>query len=277
MKTHLTTCEQFFNEYGQHYVDASSETTTSTIRPSLSNEEAEELRILLAKAVYFAALPFSIYENPFLIHVFERLSPGFAPPERHAIADRYLSLVYDEVVRESMLKIEDLKYVGCAADDWSNGRNEGMTNVVLTTPEPLLTAVSAHGEKQATAENLAEKLSNVFVAIGAEKVAGIVHDNAANMFAMDERLRANFPHLICAGCASHSGNLLFGDVFEIEMFKDQWEHVDDICLRCSAKRSTISLLFITYQVLFSGNIPVNMENHFCAHIRTQDGRSNGSL
>ena len=223
MKMHLSHCEGYKNEFGEFYILEPGAAQNGNGRHILTAELKVKIDEAWAKAIIYGSWPFSIFEfNPFATEALDLMIPGYRPPNRHSIANEHLTKQYDIVVAEVKKVVDDSGYVSVCTDGWSNCRNEGMTNVVITTPLQFLHSVVPNGEEQSTGVNLAKNVSKSINSIGCSKVAGIITDNAANMRTMCTALKSEFPLLISAPCSAHSFNLLFQDVMKIDMFKSQW-------------------------------------------------------
>ena len=235
MKIHLTKCEEYKKEFGEFYVDASVPSTAVAV-PILTAELKKEVDELLARAVYFGNLPFSIFEcNPYFKQAFTKLMPGYCPPSKSRIGCDLLDEQVQIANEIATQKILAAKFVTIETDGWSNGRSEGMINIVVTTPAPIIHSVLANGGDRSTADILAMKIEKAIQDVGDEKVVGIVTDNARNMLCMGEKLQELHEKLICIPCASHSFNIVFKHVMEIDILSEQWEEVR-ILLYC---RSTL--------------------------------------
>jgi hypothetical protein len=107
------------------------------------------------------------------------------------------------------------------SDGWSNIRNEHLINFVVTFPDnskPLFIKSIHVGEERQFSVNIAKYLETEVLAIGLEKVSGIVTDNAPNMKGAWRILEDKYPGLICNGCAAHTLNLLVKNICKLPRF-----------------------------------------------------------
>lgn len=78
-------------------------------------------------------------------------------------------------------KISKAKTVGIQIDSRSNIRNDGIINILVITPEPVLYKTVESKDNKHDAQYMCDILVNVIEEIGASKVLSIVTDNASNM------------------------------------------------------------------------------------------------
>ena len=101
------------------------------------------------------------------------------------------------------------------SDGWSNIRNEGLINFLLTTPLPVfLKSVDTNTNKH-TGAYIRDQIKSVIKESGPTKVYAIITDNARNMKAAWEVVRTTCPHIDTIGCSAHGLNLLLGDICEL--------------------------------------------------------------
>ena len=179
-----------------------------------------------ARAHYYGNWAFRTLEsNPFALEAMSLMMPGYQPPGRRRIGNELLESDYQLAMSESARECVDATYVSIVTDGWSNIRYEGLTNILITTPVPFLYKVIDDSLQRKTGEHLAKGILEAVHHFGYEKVAGVVTDNAANMKKMWKLIQHQYPRIVCSGCAAHTMNLMFGDIFTIGSFSIQWDQV----------------------------------------------------
>jgi hypothetical protein len=163
--------------------------------------------------------------NQYALEALSLMLPGYKPPERRRIGGELLNAEYEQAMSKSSMLVESATYVSIVSDGWSNIRYEGLTNIVITTPVPFLYKVVDDSLNKKTGEHLSKAILEAIANLGAKKIAGIVTDNAANMKLMWKFIQQPHPDIICSPCAAHTLNLVFGDIFTIASFSQQWEQV----------------------------------------------------
>lgn len=177
-------------------------------------------RFLLALAVYSSATPLSITENFLWKRFIGFLRPTFKIPSRYELSSPLLKIVHETIKSETDCLINNAKTVCIQCDGWSNMRQEGIYNFVVTTPQPVFYDTIATGHVTQDAAFVAQKLMKRIDDIGINKVIGICTDNARTMKASWNIIKANYgDEITCYGCASHICNLLMQDVAEITSIK----------------------------------------------------------
>ena len=68
------------------------------------------------------------------------------------------------------------------------------------------------GTVRPTSANIAAEAIKIIEATGAANVAGVANDNACAEVGAWDDIRATFLWILCTGCTTHSGALLFRDV-----------------------------------------------------------------
>jgi len=149
---------------------------------------------------------------PYLKSFFDALRPTFKLPSRKQLAGKLLDNACTETSNHISSCIKNAKCIAIVSDGWSNQRNEGIINYILTTPQPLFYKCVVCEENRHTSDYIAIELCTVIEKIGPEKVYGITTDNAANMKAAWTIVKDKYPHIQTYSCASHSMQLFAMDV-----------------------------------------------------------------
>lgn len=188
------------------------QSSVSTYIDRMNQNEQTNLTYLFAKAVYASNIPFQIVDSPYLKSFFDALRPTFKLPSRKQLAGKLLDNACTETSNHISTCIKNAKCIAIVSDGWSNQRNEGIINYMLTTPQPLFYKFVACEENRHTSDYIAIELCTVIEEIGPEKVYGITTDNAANMRAAWTIVKDKYPHIQTYSCASHSMQLFAMDV-----------------------------------------------------------------
>lgn len=103
----------------------------------MDNRDKKELWEMLALAIYTSGAPMSMVEQPHWIAFFKKLRPSFVLPTRKMLSTDLLDKANKKIEDEVKTKIGSAKAIGVQCDGWSNVRNEGIVNFVVTTPSPV--------------------------------------------------------------------------------------------------------------------------------------------
>ena len=198
--------------YEEHKLNKMKQSSVSTYIDRMNQNEQTNLTYLFAKAVYASNIPFQIVDSPYLKSFFDALRPTFKLPSRKQLAGKLLDNACTETSNHISSCIKNAKCIAIVSDGWSNQRNEGIINYMLTTPQPLFYKFVACEENRHTSDYIAIELCTVIEEIGPEKVYGITTDNAANMRAAWTIVKDKYPHIQTYSCASHSMQLFAMDV-----------------------------------------------------------------
>jgi hypothetical protein len=181
-------------------------------------------RINRALVKFFIAcgVSFRIVEHPFFINFVKELNAGYDPPSREGLAgqllERELALVNSKVNSE----IEKENNLTLAFDGWTSGTHRSIWNFIITTPsrKEYLYQLSDLSENSHTSVYLAEVIESVIDQIGANKIAAIVSDNAANVRNARELIQTRHPNIENVRCIAHAINLIACDIVK-ENFGDR--------------------------------------------------------
>lgn len=104
---------------------------------TMTKEENMRLQEKLAATIYSTGSALSLSSNPTWVSFFKALRPSFKPPSRHAVSNNLLDRIYEQTKQNVDEKVERAHCLGLQFDGWSNLRNEGIINVIITTPDPV--------------------------------------------------------------------------------------------------------------------------------------------
>lgn len=187
----------------------------NTFCDTISERENDQLQKELARVIYATGTPLSFTENPLWVGFFAKLRPSFKPPSRDQVSNKYLDSTYEEIVDEVKKKVDTAKFLAIQFDGWSNIRNEGVINVIITTPRPVFYKSIATTVESQTGEYLAQQISKIIEEVGASKILTVCTDSAsANRLAW-ALLKEKYPHIFSYGCVAHILDLLLQDLGKI--------------------------------------------------------------
>ena len=201
--------------------------------------------MLLARAIYASATPFSMVENPHWKNFFHAIRPSYVVPSRYKITEPLLDSEYDKIHIETLAAVSASDSAGLMCDGWSNIRNEAIINFVVSLPKSIFWK-SFHTELQShTGEYIADEVLKVIEKIKREcgkMVIGVVTDNASNMKKAWRLIEEKFPAKTCYGCAAHGLNLIFCDIMKLETCKKMMEQAKDVIKDFKHKHMLVDML-----------------------------------
>ncbi|HEY9399093.1 MAG TPA: DUF domain-containing protein [Nitrososphaeraceae archaeon] len=204
-----------------------SEDGQQSIRSYHDSTEIPDSRITrinraLVKFFIACRMSFRIVEHPFFINFVKELNARYDPPSRECLAgqllERELALVNSKVNSE----IEQENSLTLAFDGWTSGTHRSIWNFIITTPsrKEYLYQLSDLSENSHTAVYLTEVIESIINKVGANKIAAIVLDNAANVRNARELIQEKHPNIENVRCIAHSINLIACDIIK-ESFGDR--------------------------------------------------------
>ncbi|MCL4134444.1 UNVERIFIED_CONTAM: hypothetical protein GTU68_003358 [Idotea baltica] len=182
---------------------------------TMNENQNEDLQHQMAKAIYVTGCSFNIIQHPEWQKLFEVMSPAFNIPTSSHLSNKLLNDVYDAIdgnVRELVAAVPS---VAILCDGWSNVRNKGIINFIVSTPKPVFWRSICTGSEKHTGEYLAKCIADVIEEIGPLKVTGLCTDNASNMKNAWELINEKYPHIYTYGCLAHALNLIFSDLGKV--------------------------------------------------------------
>jgi hypothetical protein len=190
--------------------------------------ENEKLNMMIGRAIYDAALPFTIVENQKFIDFIKCLRPSYNLPCRKSIATSIMDKIYSQIKTSVTQMLEQSTSLSMLCDGWSDINNTPILNIIFTTPEPVFyKAVHTQLERH-TGKFIFEILNEAIEVVGSEKVHAFVSDNARNMKAAWNLLKEKYQTLIIYGCLAHGLNLLAKDIASLEDFSNIIAHTKKI-------------------------------------------------
>lgn len=194
-----------------------------------SASQKAELDEQVARMVYATNSAFRIVDHPEFVKMIEMLRPGYKPPSRKDVADKYLPKIYEKEVNKCKETLQG-QTVCLGLDGWSNVHNEPIVCATATTDSGqvyLVDTIDTSGEPH-TAEYLAKvataSMQKAESNFGCQ-VGSVVTDNAANVAAMRKKLEEKEDtDIVTYGCSAHMLNLLAHDL-EVPNVKEQVVHV----------------------------------------------------
>lgn len=148
---------------------------------------------------------------------------------------------FNRVKEKVETTINESEILGLQSDGWSNIRNQGIINCIITTPSPLLEASIETKLQRHTAQYIAEEMGKIIEKYGPNRFLGFVSDNAKNMERAGIILREKYD-IIPYGCLSHGLNLLCNDLLKINTISTLIDKVTDIAKEIKTKQILYELL-----------------------------------
>lgn len=190
---------------------------------SISDGDIQNLHSVLAKAIYVSGTPLSIVEHPLWKSFFDQLQPLYKLPTRKTLSTSLLEKTYKEMYHELKDEIMSQKVLHLQLDGWSNCRNEGIINILISKPEPAFIKSLATGENRHTGEYISEEILKTMSDYGANKFATLIGDNGSNIQRAFRLVKQIYPHVTYLNCTAHTLNLLCKSIVKIPVinnFKD---------------------------------------------------------
>lgn len=100
-------------------------------------------------------------------------------PNRNDMSNRLLVNTLKEVQKQVNNKLTNANSLTVQCDAYSNIKNEGLTNFIITTSSPVFYKSIPTKTNSQDGEYLAEIISQVIDEVGPDKVLGIITDNAS--------------------------------------------------------------------------------------------------
>ena len=179
--------------------------------------ESQQVKVdkYLARAIYASGCPLHLTTNMYWKRLSQVIRPAYTVPSRYMLSNNLLDSEYYRVQEKVKETTDNSDCLCIISDGWSNIRNEGLINFLLTTPLPVfLKSVDTNTNKY-TGAYIGDQIKSVIKESGPTKVFAIITDNARNMKAAWEVVRTTYPHIVTIGCTAHGLNLLLGDICEL--------------------------------------------------------------
>ncbi|XP_063907445.1 uncharacterized protein LOC135125715 [Zophobas morio] len=202
----------------------SSNSTTSTtklqnIRPffdEIHPNEKQKLDNLFARAVFVSGSPLSMSESDVWLQFFQSLRPCYQLPSRYILSTSLLDTQFEEIQSCVKSKISEASVLTLQCDQWSNVRNDSITNYVINTPTPVFYKTEHTKSNRHTSEFLKKEIKLVLEEIGVHKFLAIITDNGANIRKARREIHNEFSYMLEYGCICHSLNLLVEDILKLD-------------------------------------------------------------
>lgn len=194
-----------------------SNENTNTVSELSAVERKENLSEDFAKALFISGAPMSMVDHQLWKFFFEKLN--FRLPSRKALASRHLEKIYNETSKKLTDEIAKSPFFHIQCDGWSNIRNEGIINFLISKPEIVFVKSLNTEHNRHTSEYLAAEIEKVIKTYNEKKTVVIIGDNARNLQKSFEILKRKYPWVVTLGCAAHSLNLLCADTMKVPVIK----------------------------------------------------------
>jgi hypothetical protein len=198
--------------------DKSKNSFTSSEGPC-SAEYKRELNSDLAKAIFVTGAPLAMVEHPLWIQFFEKLQPEYKMPTRKTLSTTALDKMHMNMHKELTKDFEAQNFLHLQCGGWSNVRNAGIINFLISKPEPAFVKSLDTTTHRHTGEYLANEILNVMSQYGPNKFVVLVGDNAKNVQKAFRIVKTVHSQVVNINCASHTMNLLCQDILAPNVLK----------------------------------------------------------
>jgi Lon protease-like protein len=231
-REHLTACKGYLKSLEASKMPRPGFLSSTTVQnmPSLfQNAHSKELHKLLAMAVYSGNLPFTVYENPYLVKFFQKI--GFKPPSETQLREKLLDECFDAEFKRLQTDIIDKSpFLNFVSDESSNINHDRIQNLCLLTPEgqSFLWASESAGARHQTGVNIADwelqKMQEV-TSGDTTKINSIANDTCAAMRSSWQKLeeKPQLQHVFFVPCDSHGLQLLIADLLLLSPIQKAWK------------------------------------------------------
>jgi len=193
-------------------------------------------------AIYVTGAPLHMTDHPLWKEVFSTLRPSYQPPTRKKIATTILDAEFEDMQAIVTSTVAEAENLNLQCDGWSNVRNEGILNFVITTPKPVFVDFINTKENRHTHNYLSGEIKKILEKHDVKKFFSIIGDNARNMQKAFEDVHNEYPHLIPLGCLCHTLHLLCGDIIKCTSVATFFAAVGNI-VKTITKSQTLSAIF----------------------------------
>ncbi|KAL1268259.1 hypothetical protein QQF64_033622 [Cirrhinus molitorella] len=195
-----------------------------------------------ARAVYATGLPFTLTANVYWKRFLNVLRPTYTPPTRHDLSTHLLDGEFNRMQAKVKQTIDKADCISVISDGWSNVREQGIINYIVTTPQTVFYKSKETKDNRHTGSYIADELKAVINDLGPEKVFALVTDNAANMNVAWAHVEETYPHITTIGCASHALNLLLKDIIALNTMNTLYKTAKQVVkyVKCKQVASAIS-------------------------------------
>ncbi|CAG4946713.1 unnamed protein product [Parnassius apollo] len=194
---------------------SSSANSTMNTEFQESNDH-DDIKIKLARAIFVTGTPLSMVQHPLWIQFFEKLQLNFKIPSSKTVATKYLDKIYREMRLELNEELNSCTYLHLQCDGWSNIRNEGIINFLISKPRPAYIKSLYTESNRHTSEYLCQEIEKVMQAYGENKFLVLIGDNARNIQKAFQLIKLKYPHVVPLGCCAHVLNLLCQDIIKVQ-------------------------------------------------------------
>nr|XP_009763341.1 PREDICTED: uncharacterized protein LOC104215278 [Nicotiana sylvestris] len=179
-----------------------------------------------ARWMYDAGLPFNCvnYTDSFgeFIVAVGQYGPGMKPPTYHEVRVPCLKKEVektDKIIEEQKAQ---WKIYGCSImmDKWTAKNGKMVINVLVNSPRGSVFLESYDASDSSTNSNKMFNLSEkTILKVGPENVVQVVTDNTSENKKVGNMLKGVFPNICWTPCAAHCINLMFGEIFNFYLQK----------------------------------------------------------
>lgn len=113
-------------------------------------------------------------------------------------------------------------------DGWSNIRNEGVVNFLISKPETVFVKSLSTQANRHTANYLSQEIIKIMKEYGEQKFFVLIGDNAANMQKAFKIVKEAYPNVVPMGCVAHSLHLICQDFLKCDTLQKNYSYVVNI-------------------------------------------------
>ncbi|XP_049873495.1 uncharacterized protein LOC126372036 [Pectinophora gossypiella] len=165
----------------------------------------------LSKAIYVTGAPLSMTEHPLWKDFFNDLQPMYKMPTRKNLSTTLLEKTYTDMKEEMNEILAAANDLHLQCDGWSNIRNEGIINFIISRPEPAFVKFLNTEDNRHTSDYISQEVIKIMEEYGQHKFFVLIGDNAKNMQLAFKKVLDIYPHVIPLGCVAHGLHLLCQD------------------------------------------------------------------
>ncbi|XP_063384249.1 uncharacterized protein LOC134670357 [Cydia fagiglandana] len=172
---------------------------------------------------------------------FEKLQPLYKMPTRKTLSTTELNKMNADMHKALNDEFEAQNFLHLQCDGWSNVRNAGIINFIISKPEPVFVKSLDTTTHRHTGEYLADEIMTIMTEYGPNKFVVLVGDNAKNIQKAFRIVKTVHPHIININCSAHTLNLLCQDILETNVLK-AFIHLTTDCIKTVKRSQTLSAL-----------------------------------
>ena len=180
-----------------------------------SASETDAIHMEFARMCIMSAVKSGFMESSFTVGFFFNQF-NYTPPSRKQIMGPLLDAIYEDT-KKKVNKIVNFadpdSFVTISMDGWQSPTGEHIRNYMWVTDTfTFFFDATNAGVVRPTGANIGAEAIKMIEATGAENVVGVTNDNASAETTSWDYIRDAYEKILCTGCTTHAGSLLFKDV-----------------------------------------------------------------